>query len=126
MTIFSITAVGLAGGLRLLAVDVALAVERLLRHFLAAQETRIERGDVHRHVVAQALEILRARHEIALAIHFDEHADLPARVNVAADEAFRRCALRLLRRRGLPLLAQNVDGLLDVAARLRPAPRGKP
>ena len=102
--------------LRLLAIDFALAVEHFLRHFLAPQETRIERGDVHGHVVAETLKILGARHEIALAIDLDEHADLAARVNVAGDEPLGRGPLRFLRRGSLSLFAQDVDGLLDIAA----------
>ena len=107
LTIFSITASGLPGRLGLLAINFAFAVENLLRHFLAPQESRIERGDVHRHIVAKALKILGARHEIALAIHFHQHADLSAGVDVAAHQPFGRRALRLLRRGRLSLLAQN-------------------
>ena len=42
---------------------------------------------MHRHVVAQLLKILRARDEVGLAIHFHQHADLPAGVNVATRQA---------------------------------------
>ncbi len=73
---------------------------------------------MHGHVVAQMLKIFGARDEIALAIDLDEHTDLPARVNVAAHEAFRRRPLRLFRRGRLPLFPQDGDRLLDVAARL--------
>jgi len=60
---------------------------------------------VHRHVVAQPLEILRARYEIALAIDLDEHTNLSAGVNVRGHHSFRRRPLRLLLRRRLALLA---------------------
>jgi len=105
----------LAGGLGLFLVNFPLAVQGFLRHFLAAQESRVERGHVHGHVVAQALEVRRARDEIALAIHLDQHADLPARVDIGAHQPFGRRPLRFLGGRGLALLAQDVDGLLDIA-----------
>ena len=47
---------------------------------------------------------------------FDHHADFAAGVDVVADQAFGGFALGLLLRRGLALCAQDVDGLLDVAA----------
>ena len=106
----------LARRLRLFLVNLAFAVQRLLRHFIPAQKTRIERGDVHRHVVAQPLKFIGTRHEVALAIHFDQYADFPAGVNVRTHQAFGGRALRLLGRRRLSLLPQNVDGLFDVAA----------
>jgi len=47
---------------------------------------------VHGHVVAQALEILGSRDEVRFTIHFDQHADFPAGVNVMADQALGRLA----------------------------------
>ena len=107
--------VGLAGGFGLRAIDVAFAVEGFLGHFLAAKKSRVERGDVHRNVVAEPLKILGPSHEIALAVDFGQHSDLAARVDVAPHQAFGGGPLRLLLRGRLPLLAQDVDGLLDVA-----------
>ena len=115
---------GLAGGAGLRLVDFALAVENFLRDVLAADEARIERGNVHGHVVAQALEIFGARDEIGFAIDFDHHADFSAGVNVVADQAFGGLARRLLLRGGLPLLAQDVDGAFRCCPSLRPAPSG--
>src|SRR5246127_1513411 len=109
--------VGLSCLFRLVPVNIALAVKNLLRHFFAAQKPWIERGNMHRHVVAKALKILRARHEIAFAIHFHQHADLSPRMNIRADKPFGRGALCFLRRRRLSLLAKNVDGLLHVSLR---------
>ena len=63
------------------------------------------------------LERFGARHEVGLAVHFHDHADFSAGVNVVADEPFARLALRLLRGRGLALLAQDVDGLFNVGGR---------
>src|SRR5580704_10402533 len=109
---------GLAGGLCLILVDLALTLEHLGRDFFAAQIARIDRGDVHRHVVAKLLESFRARDEVRLAVDFDDHADFATSMDVVADETFRRLALRLLGGRRLSLLAKDVDRLLDVGARL--------
>ena len=46
------------------------------------------RGDVHREVLAQGLEVVGARHEVGLAVDLDEHADAAA-VDVGVDEALR-------------------------------------
>src|SRR5579859_5405735 len=102
---------------RLRAVNVALFLQHVRRHFLAPHVPRIERRDVHGNVVAQILEAFRARHEVRLAVHFHEHTNLPARVNVTPHEPFARFALRLLRRSRLSLLSQYFNGLLDVARR---------
>ena len=48
---------------------------------------RVRRGDVHREVAHQRLELLGARHEVRLAVHLHQHADLAAHVDVAADRA---------------------------------------
>ncbi len=114
----------LAGGARLLFVDFALVVENLRGHLFAPHIARIQRGDVHGHVVAQPLKILGARHEIGFAVDLHQHADFPARVNVVAHQTFARLARRLLLRRRLALVAQDVDRPLDVRLWLRPAPRG--
>ncbi len=84
----------------------------------------IERGHVHGHVVAKPLKILGARHEIGFAVDLHHHADLAARVDVVADQPFGGLALGLFLRGGLALAPQDVDGFVDVAARLPPARRG--
>ena len=63
----------------------------------------------------ELLEGFGARDEIAFAVDFDDHADLSAGMNVVADQAFGGFARGLLGRGGLALLAQDVDGLFDVA-----------
>ena len=114
-TIFSIDRFRLSGGPRLRAVNVALLLEHLRRHFLAPHITRIERRDVHGDVVAKLLKFIGARHEIRLAIDFHEHTNLAARVDVTAHEPFAGFALRFLCRGRLALFAQDADGLFDVA-----------
>src|SRR5712691_4158282 len=107
----------LAGGQRLCAIDLALLLEHLWRHFLAPHVARIERGHVHRNVVAQLLERFRARDKIRLAVQLDQYANFAARVNVAANESFGRFAHGFLRGRGLPFLSQDGDRFLYVPAR---------
>src|SRR5258706_4711902 len=108
----------LAGSSCLGAINVLLALERLRRHILAADKLRIAGGNVHGDVVQQLLEIIRARHEIALAVHFQQHANLSARVDVVAHRAFTCHARRLLSSQGNAPLAQVNNGLLHVAFRL--------
>ena len=71
-----------------------------------ADEARIGRRDVHRDIVHQFLEIVGARHEIALAIDFHHHAELTAVVNVGADETLFSGARSLLAGRRDATLAQ--------------------
>ena len=68
--------------LRLILVNLAFAIENFLCHFFAPQKSRVERSDMHRHVVAKPLKVFRACHEIALAVHFHQHADLSAGMNI--------------------------------------------
>src|SRR5712692_4878041 len=105
----------LAGRAGLLAVDLALAFEDLRGDFFAAHKARVERGDVHGDVVAQALELFRACHEVGLTVDFDNHADFPPGVDVVAHQTLGGFPLRLFLRCGLALLPQDVDGLFDVA-----------
>ena len=64
------------------------------------------------------LELLRAGHEVGLAVHFDEDADAAAGMDVAADEALASFAARLLLGCGHATLAQQRDGLVQVTAGL--------
>ena len=62
-------------------------VERLRRDVFLADELRIGRGHLHGEVFHQLLEIVGAGHEVGLAVDLDQHAELRAGVNVAADHA---------------------------------------
>jgi hypothetical protein len=73
---------------------------------------------VQRELLDERLEILGARHEVGLAVHLHEHADLAAHVDVAADDAVARGAAGALRGRRESLLAEVLDRLLLVAAGL--------
>src|ERR1700733_1783653 len=96
-------------------VNVAFAIEGFLRHFLAAQKSRIEGGNVHRYIVAQTLKISGTSYEIALTIHFHQHADFPTGMDVVTHQSLGGRPLRFLCRGSLTLFPQNIDGLLDVA-----------
>ena len=52
-------------------------------HIFLADEARIGGGDVHGDVVHQALEVVGAGHEIALAVDLHQHADLASGMDVA-------------------------------------------
>jgi hypothetical protein len=67
--------------------------------------------------VRQLLEVVRARHEVRLAVDLHQHADASAAVDVALDETLRRGAVDALGSAGDALLGQEVHGLADVAVR---------
>ena len=65
----------------------------------------------------QLFEFVRLGHEIGLAVHFHQHANLAAHVDVAIHDAFGGDAALLLSGGGQTLFAQEVDGLVHIAAR---------
>src|SRR5690606_19119957 len=69
-------------------------------------------------ITDQRLEVFRPRHEVRLAVDLDQHPDLAAHVDVAADRTLARFPARTLRRLRGALRAQEVDRLLHVPARL--------
>ena len=99
---------------RLRAIDVLLLLEGFRSDIFLADEARIGGGDVHGDVVHQALEVVGASDEVALAVDLDQHADLASGVDVAGHRAFAGGARRLLGGGGDALLAQNDDRALDV------------
>src|SRR6267378_1331894 len=100
---------------RLRAVNFTLFFEHLRSHFLAPHVPRIQRRHVHGDIVRKLLERIRARHEIGFAIQLHKHANLAARVDVAAHEPFAGFALRFFRRSRLAFFPKNLDRLLDVS-----------
>ena len=87
-------------------------------HLVAADVLRVGRRHVHRDFLHELLEALGAGHEVGLAVHFHEHADLAAHVDVAADHALRRVPAGALGGLGQAALAQHRDRLVHVAAAL--------
>src|SRR5690606_12849502 len=69
-------------------------------------------------ITDQRLEVFRPRHEVRLAVDLDQHPDLAAHVDVAADRTLARFPARTLRGLRGALRAQEVDRLLHVPARL--------
>src|SRR4051794_9697900 len=107
---------GLVGGLLLEDAQLAPAIlvgDLVLGHVLGGGSRDVQ-GDV----AGELLEVVVARHEVRLAVDLDEHADLAGRVHVALDHALGRRSGAALRRLRLALHAEDVDGLLDVAAGL--------
>src|SRR5262245_19957542 len=100
---------------RLGAVDFLLALMGVRRDVFLADELRIGRRNVHGDILDQVLEVVGAGHEVALAIDFHEHADLPAGMNVAGNRAFAGHARGLLSGGGDALLPQVIDSRFLVA-----------
>src|SRR5437667_2183849 len=75
----------LPGGLRLQ--DLALALDPVGRHVLAAHDLGPRRRNLHREVAHQLAELVGARDEIGLAVHLDQHSHAVAGVDVGLDHA---------------------------------------
>src|SRR5215472_8947109 len=73
---------------RLRKIDFLLAREVRFRHVFFADIFRIAGCNMHRDVVQQFLEIVGARHEIALAVYFDKHTNLAAGMDVVRHRPF--------------------------------------
>ena len=77
-----------------------------------------EARDLHREVADELLEVLVAGHEVGLAVDLDEHAQPAAGVDVGGHLALAGVAAGLLGGCRLAPLAEQDDGLLEVAAGL--------
>ena len=73
---------------------------------------------MQRNIFNKLPEILVSRHEISLAVHFHEHANLALQMNVRGDNAFLRGARRFFCSTGDALGAQDRFGLLEIATTL--------
>src|SRR5690606_14494690 len=105
----------LARVLHLRAVDSALLLEHVGRHVFAAGPRGVGRGHLQGDLLQERLEVLGARDEVGLAVEFDEHADLAPGVDVGANQSFTGGAAGLLRRLRQATLAENRDGIVEVA-----------
>ena len=97
------------------ALDVALLVQGVGGDVFLADELRIGGGHLHGQVLHQLLEVVGARHEIRLAVHLHQHAQLRAGVNVAADDALPRGARGFAGGLGDARLAQDDLGFRQIA-----------
>ena len=77
-----------------------------------------ERGDVQRDVAGEGDEVLVVGDEVGVAVDLDEHADLAVGVDVGLDGALGGLAAGELADLVAHLDAQDLDGLVDVAAGL--------
>src|SRR5438067_3340183 len=110
---------GLALGLGLLLVHAHLGVFGLLRDLVLGDVLDAGHArDVQRDVLRERDEVLVARHEVRVAVDLDEHADLAVGVDVGLDRALARLAAGELADLAAHLHAQDLDGLLHVAAGL--------
>ena len=108
--------------LDLRAVDLPLSGDHLGRDVLAPQGDGRRRGDLVREVFGELPEFRRVGDEVRLAVHLDQDADAAVVVHVGLDQPLGRFAAGAFVGLGRPLLAQQVDGLLQLTARRRQRP----
>src|SRR4051812_48093537 len=72
-------------------------------------------GDVDRDLVRELLELVATGDEVGLALHLDQDADSPGRVDVGGHDALARGPSAALRRGRLALYAQDLDRPVEVA-----------
>src|ERR1700690_222864 len=94
-----------SGGLG--AINVLFTLERFRRDVFLAHEFRVAGGNVHSDVMHQFLEIVGAGDKVALAVNFDQNADLASGMDVARDCALLGHAAGLLAGHRTALLAQQ-------------------
>jgi len=75
------------------------------------------RGKFAGDIIAERSEVLVASHEIRFAIHFQQNADFRSRLDELRDDSFIRFAAGLFGGGRHTLLAQNIDGCVEVAVR---------
>src|SRR6266436_5740816 len=97
------------------ALDILLPFDRRRSDVLFAHELRIGRGDVHRQIVHQLLEVVGAGHEVGFAVDLHHHAELAAMVDISPDESLLCHTAALLSGRGDAALAQHDFRLAKVA-----------
>src|SRR5215469_16283242 len=113
----------LPSGARLGAVNLAFLLQHFRSHISSADVAGIDGGDVHGHVMAKILEGFGSRDEVALAIDLDDHADLPARMNVVSDQTLCGFARGPLGSGRLAFFAENFDRLLEEVLGARRIPQ---
>src|SRR5690606_18311692 len=109
---------GLALLERLLAQGVALGRDPVLGDVLATHVLRVRHRHVHGEVLRQLAERLVAGHEVGLAVQLHQYGELAVVVDVRADEALLGHPVGLLVGLGDAALAQELGGLIEVAARV--------
>src|ERR1700760_2169906 len=108
---------GLVGGFLL--VDLRLGVARVGGDVVAADVLDARRrGDLHRDVACELDEVVVVRDEVGVAVDLDQHADARAGVDVGLHGALGRDALAEILDLLALLQAQDLDGLVHIAAGL--------
>src|SRR5207237_1263261 len=99
---------------QLAAIDLALLLDHVARDVLPRDIRRVRRRDLHPEILHQLLKGVRARHEVGLAVDLDENAQLAAVMDVRPDGALAGLPVRSFARLGQPLLAEELDGGLQI------------
>jgi hypothetical protein len=87
--------------------------------------TRVNGGNVHRHVFDELLKFFAARDEIAFAVDFDHHADFSAHMNIRADAPSAVTRPAFLPAVAIPFL-RRISTLVLRCRLLRPKPLYNP
>src|SRR5207253_9053064 len=99
---------------QLAAIDLALLLDHVARDVLPRDIRRVRRRDLHPEILHQLLKGVRARHEVGLAVDLDQNAQLAAVMDVRPDGALAGLPVRSFARLGQPLLAEELDGSLQI------------
>ena len=116
-TIFSITGAGLPDVAACARADVLLLLESFGSDIFLADVFRIAGSNVHGDVVHQLFEVVSTSNKVALAIDFNQYADLAPGMYVAGHRTLAGGAGRLFRGNGYAPLAQQNNRLLQIALR---------
>ncbi|OLE39361.1 MAG: hypothetical protein AUG00_02395 [Candidatus Rokubacteria bacterium 13_1_20CM_2_70_7] len=99
-------------------VDLTLLVDDRRWHVLPRHPAGVGGRDLHGEVLHQLLESVGAGDEVRFAVHFDQHAELGARMDVGTDLPLPRLPVRALAGVGQPLLSKILRGGLQIAPSL--------
>ncbi len=100
-------------------VNLAFRFDEIARNVATTDVKRVCRGDVQCDVFNELTKILVPGHEVGLAIHFHEHADLALQVNVRGHDAFLRRPRGFFSRAGDSFHSQNRLRFFWITAALR-------
>src|SRR5438132_3285368 len=73
-------------------INLALSLDQFSGYVFAANVTRMSRGNVKRDIFHKRAEDFILRHEVGLAVYFDEHTHFALKMNVRSNDALFRNA----------------------------------